>query len=328
MKRVIIRADGSKEIGLGHVMRSVAIGEMLRDDFDCYLATTAPGDFVKVQTAKAGISLIEVPPPTHAAEVPHSSERISFDLDRYLDGSETVVLDGYNFDEKYQQEVKSRCSKLVVIDDFGHGKTHADLVINHAPGLQEDIYQGENYTRYFLGPDYAILRGAFFEPHLSARNPNEIAVCFGGADPYKFGPLVASYLAQEFNINVFLISPHRIRLPKVEALWGVDVQELQRIYSAVEVAVVSASTSLFEALSCRAPTVAGFFVDNQLAIYNGFVKLGCCYPLGRIDQEMGIALNKIGNLAAGNWSEVPQPSDVIDLKSKERITDAFTELCK
>ena len=35
-QRVYFRADGHAKMGLGHVIRSLALAEMLKEDFDCY----------------------------------------------------------------------------------------------------------------------------------------------------------------------------------------------------------------------------------------------------------------------------------------------------
>jgi len=40
MQKLIIRADGNKRIGLGHIYRALALGDMLKNDFDCHFATS------------------------------------------------------------------------------------------------------------------------------------------------------------------------------------------------------------------------------------------------------------------------------------------------
>ena len=37
--KIYIRADGNSGIGLGHVIRSLALAEMLKEDFNCIFAT-------------------------------------------------------------------------------------------------------------------------------------------------------------------------------------------------------------------------------------------------------------------------------------------------
>ena len=41
-KKILFRADGNNEIGLGHVYRCLAIAERLNGKFECYFAIRQP----------------------------------------------------------------------------------------------------------------------------------------------------------------------------------------------------------------------------------------------------------------------------------------------
>ena len=72
-----------------------------------------------------------------------------------------VVIDGYQFDTEYQQKVKKSGASLVCLDDLHNQHFVADIIINHAPGVDPGKYSAEPYTQYLLGPSYALLRPAF-----------------------------------------------------------------------------------------------------------------------------------------------------------------------
>ena len=62
MKRnIIIRADGGSSIGMGHVVRSLALAEMLKSEFDIYFAIQNPSDYVLNTIQKTTSNLISLP---------------------------------------------------------------------------------------------------------------------------------------------------------------------------------------------------------------------------------------------------------------------------
>ena len=150
-QRIYFRADAGREIGYGHFIRTLALADMLKDDFDCVFVTQSPTVYQKTEVAKV----------CELTEVPATEEKFSLFLDM-LDGDEIVVLDNYFYDTDYQRAVKAKGCKLVCIDDMHDKHYVADVVINHA--LSESIlFSKEVYTHLCLGPSWALLRKPFLE---------------------------------------------------------------------------------------------------------------------------------------------------------------------
>ena len=175
-KKIIFRADGNSEIGLGHITRSLALAAMLKDDFLCVFATRFLTDYLEKEIQKNCTEIIHLP---------QSKDHFQVFLS-HLTGNEIVVLDNYFFDTEYQREIKAKGCKLVCIDDLHDKHFVADAVINHAPGIEKDDYSAEAYTKLCLGLDYTLLRPAFLQAtslrDTFAKN-NNLLICFGGADP-------------------------------------------------------------------------------------------------------------------------------------------------
>ena len=94
--KIYFRADASSKIGYGHFIRSLALADMLKDDFLCTFFTVAPtpyqiSEMDKVCTWK-------------------SLEQNSC-LDEFINllkGNEIVVLDNYFYTTAYQQRIKDK----------------------------------------------------------------------------------------------------------------------------------------------------------------------------------------------------------------------------
>src|SRR5205823_4199042 len=106
-------------------------------------------------------------------------------LSENLNPTDIVVLDGYNFNTEYQQAIKNKGCKLVVIDDLHAWHQVADVVINHAEGITSPDYSAESYTQFCLGLDYVLLRKPFLQPKTSIRkitSVKKVFISMGAAD--------------------------------------------------------------------------------------------------------------------------------------------------
>src|ERR1044072_5150725 len=138
-KKVIIRADGGTSIGMGHVVRSLALADMIRQDFDIVFAIQQPGDEVLKMIHQVTETVIHLP-----VTADYSDDSLRFC--EYLDSEQIVVLDGYHFRTAYQEAIRKKGCKLVAIDDLHAWHHVADLVLNHADGVEHGFYSTEEYT--------------------------------------------------------------------------------------------------------------------------------------------------------------------------------------
>lgn len=167
---VYIRADGNSEIGLGHVIRGLALAEMLKDDFDCVFMTRFLTDYINREARKVCNDVIKLP-----ESEAHFEAFLSF-----LSGDEIVVLDNYFYNTDYQKAIKNKGCKLVCIDDIHDKYFVADVVINHAGGLKRELYSNIAYCALYTGTEYALLRNVFLCREKG--NDDSILISMGGAD--------------------------------------------------------------------------------------------------------------------------------------------------
>ena len=172
-RKIFFRADAGVRIGYGHFIRTLALADMLRDDFDCTFFTQSPSEYQQREAEKV-CSLVALP-----------SDNSKFE--KFLDclkGEEIVVLDNYFYTSEYQKQIKEKGCKLVCIDDMHDKHYYADVVINH--GLTDGrLFDVEPYTRLCLGLDYALLRKPFIQASSTAKNPNSWFISFGGTDYFN-----------------------------------------------------------------------------------------------------------------------------------------------
>jgi UDP-2,4-diacetamido-2,4,6-trideoxy-beta-L-altropyranose hydrolase len=125
-KVAVLRADASDLIGVGHVMRSLALGEALLDaDFDVVLATVDLPAGMREEAHKCGITVVDL------RCVPFGSDDALATL--LLNGA-VLVIDGYKFEREFFEILENGTSNFVVIDDNVETKSLApSVVINQNP---------------------------------------------------------------------------------------------------------------------------------------------------------------------------------------------------
>jgi len=169
--KILIRTDGGVQIGHGHLVRCLALAQMLKDDFEIiFYCKEIPETIVpELKDCRIICNKIET----------------EDEFLRQLNDNTIAVLDGYHFDIDFQKQIKSTGSKLVCIDDLHDKEFVADLIINHAPGVKSEDYQAQSYTQFAFGIEYAMIRPKFLEQAKISRKIEKIDtafICFGGSD--------------------------------------------------------------------------------------------------------------------------------------------------
>lgn len=296
-RKIFFRADAGPEIGYGHFIRTLALANMLKDDFDCVFYTQTPTDYQKKEASTV----------CPLVELPATDSRLELFLD-ILTGNEIVVLDNYFYTTDYQRKVKGKGSQLVCVDDMHNIHYVADLVINHG-NVKPEQFSKEPYTQLCLGLDYALLRRPFLEAaqknidKVKNGTDERIAICFGGSDPLHLTEKALADLlpCQTINhIDVIVgkqISEYsHFNDSRIHFYQGISAQGVAHIFSSCDIAIVSTSSVCLEALACGAKVAAGWYVENQREGYLDLISKGWGIGLGylaKTDFTLALKQNEV-----------------------------------
>lgn len=327
LNKVYIRADGNTDIGLGHVVRCLALAEMLKADFECVFVTRFLSEQLEEEIRRICSDLIKLPETEDHFEIFLS----------ILSGQEIVVLDNYFYTSDFQKSIKDKGCKLVCIDDIHSCHFFADVVINHAGGFTPEDYSVEPHTQLKLGTEYALLRPVFLEAAASKRTISSIEnvfVCFGGADKYDLTlKIVNALLATNKWNNIYIVvgqaylhkSLFEIDDARVKVFRNLSADEMFSLLNKSQLAIVPASTICYEVFAVQMPVVLGYYVDNQEGIYQYFVSQDTVIPADDFHVVSHQRLNDLF-LSRIDVSQIKNQHKLIDGKSKQRILDIFKKL--
>jgi UDP-2,4-diacetamido-2,4,6-trideoxy-beta-L-altropyranose hydrolase len=275
--RLLFRADGNATIGLGHLVRLLALADQLRGLALGLFLVREPTAAVAQLLAAEGWGVQPLP-----ADQPWLAEADWLAQD-FLKPTDVLILDGYNFEAAYQQRLRASGCGLVYVDDLLAWPVVADVLLNHSPGVAVTDYQTVVDTCFLLGPAFSLLRRPFLEGATSPQTPVAVSsalVCFGGADPLRLTLRTLSALRalpQLQRLGVLLGGAFgdaealeqltaQVPGPTITIYRNVAASALVELLRAHDVAVVPASTVLIEALVLGRPAITGYYADNQRAL--------------------------------------------------------------
>ena len=166
-RTIVFRVDGDNEIGLGHVYRTITLGNRMVLNHNVF--------FLMDENKKLGIEKVKE----------HNYPIVTFKEEKELFERleeikpDIVINDVLDTSEEYVVKLKNKGYFVVNFEDLGPGSEFADLVIN---ALYENSYPAKNH---YYGYRYVCLRDEFhiFTQKEISKEVKEVLITFGGTDP-------------------------------------------------------------------------------------------------------------------------------------------------
>lgn len=299
-KVAVLRADASGLIGVGHVMRSLALGEaLLAAGFDVVLASVDLPAGMREEANKCEITVVDL-----QCE-PFGSDDALATL--ALNGA-VLVIDGYSFEREFFGELENRTTHYVVIDDNVETKALApSVVINQNPHATTEMYAHlSGNPKLLLGLQYALLRREVRETAKLSVVPvaGKVFVAMGGSDFLGLtGPIVGALKDLDIELCV-AVGPTNSRRKEIEDVVQ-SIPRAQVIHQAdyiaelasSSLAILAAGSSLWEAAALGVPSIGLIVADNQLDASVSSKKMGFSISIDvRNDANIELIHSLVGNL--------------------------------
>lgn len=265
--RVIIYANGSSTIGLGHIMRTLTLSKELKKK----------GIFVEYITDRSDnetIKLIE-DNEFHAIYVENILDYL---LDYQKPKYDLAILDDYNIDEHDINKFYRIANRIVYIDDLAKFiEYNMDILINTSIEALNIDYKGYAKTS---GPKYALLRDEFknLKHIIPKSNVEKIMITLGGGDKDNIikdisDSLLDNYNDIEYNIilgNSYKYKDYMMENYKAKNInFYINTNTMAEIILNNDLAISAGGNTLYELSACGIPTIAIIIADNQRKFVQG-----------------------------------------------------------
>lgn len=259
---VVFRADSSTEIGLGHVIRCLAVAKELKDSNNVVFASVA--DQTNSYITDAGFEII----------FKNNNETEEDFLLRVNDTlrPDVIVLDKkYPYSMHFLTQLKQNHIKIVMLDNLCEGMAAADEIIFPIAHLDKEVLKeylsDEQIHKVKTGFEYVIVRDEIIE--LKCRKssqmhvPPNIVVTTGGSDPRGvLLCLIPWFKDMKIDANITILVGHSFKYRSELNKLIVDLPENIAVkpYSAEELAkgdlaICTFGVSIYELIYLQIPTI-------------------------------------------------------------------------
>lgn len=273
-----IRADAGPSMGIGHLMRCLALAQAWQDRGGAVTVVTAPGQSaLKSRLVGEGFAV-------------HELEALPGTLADAVETLATVaahgwlVVDGYQFRTDYLLALKAGKCRVLAVDDLGAIDLEAaDLVLNQNMQATADLYGGcVAASRLLLGSSFALLRRDFLQERRIAAGTRDgaarsVVITLGGSDPANVSARVLELLGnvRDLRLQVTVVigpaNPHlaslQVAAAQLQTTHDVtlvtDPPDLPALLARADVAVSAAGSSCWELACLGVPMLLVVIADNQ-----------------------------------------------------------------
>lgn len=298
---LFFRADANSRIGLGHVMRCLAIANAARD---------------------RGIESTFIIADEEAKEIIGNYKYSAICLNSLWDNLESeidkltllinelqveqLIVDSYFVTKIYLSKLK-KLIKIIYIDDLNTFIYPVDVIINYNIYAKNCNYNDKySNTKLFLGCDYVPLRKEFQNQEYFVREQvSNILVTTGGTDYYNMSVNILNLMLKKNqyaninfhviigNFNVHIDELRDIQSKNSNVKLYKNIKNISKLMKACDVAIAAGGTTLYELSACGVPSISFSLADNQLDGVNEFDIQNIIYYAGDIRESLDKCINNI-----------------------------------
>ena len=254
---LLIRADSSSQIGLGHIMRDLVLAKQYPDASITFACRDLNGNIINT-----------IPYPVHVLASDTPKELIEYIILHEID---VVVFDHYGINAAYEKQIKEQTGVTILSMDDTYQPHYCDILYN------PNVYaQSQRYSD--LVPKYCevhcakpLIREEF---SLAKQHPkplnDTVFISMGGSDPLNLSMQIVQSLPSNTHINLVTTTsnPHLKELqnyakehPNIHL--HINASNIAELMHECSFAIITPSSIAHEVMFMKLPFIAIQSADNQ-----------------------------------------------------------------
>jgi len=315
MSNIVIRVDGGKKLGMGHMMRCRNLAELLIQGNHHVTFVSKEHDRHLIDILDPSIySIIRLKlDPSHSVTSDTSTwlgDTIEGELDQLVpelvSSIDLLIIDHYGIDYRWEKAIKKQLpniKKILVIDDLHDRKHSCDYLLDYTyregninPYRERKLIS--KHCQTFLGLDYVLLNQLF---HQTRRTTNadsiRINISFGGSDLHNLTTQITRVLLPifgnrvEYIFDIILGNLYSKKDLKIleqftqtyvnfNLYQSLNFQEITELLSQTDLSIGAGGVSIYERCCLGIPSIIITLAENQKQNAQNLAKLGVVTHLG------------------------------------------------
>lgn len=289
--QIAFRTDASKKIGTGHFMRCLTLAiELQRKGANIHFLSRNLPEYLIQKLQLRGmnyISILESSLQNTTDDLLHSEW---LETTQAEDARLTVlavenlslnwlIVDHYSLDHRWEVAVRSRCKKIMVIDDLADRIHDCDVLLDQNFSKNMHLrYKGKvpESCQIFLGPSYALVREDFRSQRelIKPRGTEfkKVLIFFGGIDSDNYTGLAIQALTEisiKLKVDV-VIGAHNPNCEDIkrqcmenEYTCHVETDRMAELMANADLAIGAGGSAMWERCCVGLPTFTFCLAENQ-----------------------------------------------------------------
>ena len=344
MKTLCIRADANATMGVGHVMRCLALAQgWLTTGGEVVFLSCGLSNSLKKLLLDSGMSCLDM----DAIWPDKNDLRQTVEVASQFEDV-WLVVDGYQFDADYLSFLHNADLQVLALDDglYTDRFWDVDLLLNQNLNAELLTYQCASHTECLLGAQYTLLRSEFREFTKQDGSVSEdgahVLITLGGGDPDNQTLKVVQacgFIRESLCIKVVVgaTNPHIQSLQKICDKVRHDIEILQDVHNMPElmdwadIAISAGGSTCWELAFMGVPNLIVVTADNQLKIAKALHQKGVSVNLGWFEDvtphDVFLALKDLLQNVSKRTEMTQKGFDTIDGLGVERVIKAMRVGC-
>lgn len=282
---ILFRADGSSKIGMGHMVRSMALADEFRKRGHIIYFVVKEDEYAKKLVEQHGVELL---PYIENDNYPLISDM----LDKY--GIELMVSDVDEYSARFFSFLREKDVYSVQLDIHRKMNLSVDLLVNggiYAKELEEAA--SRESQKSLLGPEYNLLRKEFSKVEVKKdfSTVKNILITMGATDINDLTEGVTMACLDEFPEAIFHIVLGSDKKPFInQALYDHPSVKLHyktpymhKLMELADLALCSGGITIYELAACGTPAITITQAENQIRQSLIFASAGANLYYGRAE---------------------------------------------
>lgn len=254
---LLIRADSSSQIGLGHIMRDLVLAQQYPNATITFACQDLIGNIIDT-----------IPYNVHILHSDTPEELIKYIVSHNIN---VVVFDHYGIDSSYEKQIKEQTGVTILSFDDTYQPHHCDILFNPNLYAQRERYTALVPHHCDIQCAHPLIREEFKQSKLHPKpSTDAIFISMGGSDPMNLSMEILHTLPPNTQVNLVTTSSN----PHIEILTRysdehsnirlhVNSSNIAELMNESALAIITPSSIAHEVMYMELPFIAIQSADNQ-----------------------------------------------------------------